>query len=633
MSDDATAQSVAQPVETAPVPGAASAAGATAAAAEGAVANDAVAPVADTEPTDSKSASVAAVAMVKPDEEQKSKPAEKEPATTEDTKPASTTDAAPVASTSTDQNLPETDVDMKDAPTEEAAADSGPSTETKPQNPPETMAAVEQNGASTSAGEATGELEGATPRADKKRRKSAGFADKGKKLNKKASKAKILHTDAQPGDHFFAKLKGFPPWPVVICEEGMLPPELQNSRPVTAARPDGTYRDDFADGGKSVALRTFPVMYLHTNEFSWMPNTDLTDLDPATVVGLITSKMRKDLQNAHVLAAEQNNLDYYKNVLQEFAEQRQAKLDAKAAKDAAKVKTPKKASKAADAAATDEDGDLDMADVDGEIVETVEKKTKSKKRKAEDDTNTPQRSDSVKKPKIKLTNSSTPKTTNGLPSPTPAKDSAKPIKVKGKAAKGTKEAASKSERESLAPKEPELTPQERATRKEKEILFLRHRLQKGLLPREHAPKEEEMKPMSEFLAKLETFPDLEVSIIRATKINKVLKAILKIEAIPKEADFQFKSRSQVLLDKWNHILATANDGAASAPAAANGVNGTSGSPGKAENTANGVSEKASEVEAKPEKDVEKADDTKDETETKAAAPSIEEKPAATEVSL
>ena len=60
-----------------------------------------------------------------------------------------------------------------------------------------------------------------------------------------------------------------------------------------------------------------------------------------------------------------------------------------------------------------------------------------------------------------------------------------------------------------------------------------------------------MKSMSEFLAKLETFPDLEVSIIRATKINKVLKAILKLEAIPKEEEFQFKPARRVHIPKSN----------------------------------------------------------------------------------
>jgi hypothetical protein len=106
-------------------------------------------------------------------------------------------------------------------------------------------------------------------------------------------------------------------------------------------------------------------------------------------------------------------------------------------------------------------------------------------------------------------------------------------------------------------------------------LFLRHKLQKGLLTRDQEPKEEEMKFMNDYIAKLEGFPELEVSIIRATKINKVLKAILKLESIPKEAEFDFKNRSQVLLDKWNKLLADA-PAAAPAPTAsaeANGVNG------------------------------------------------------------
>ena len=98
---------------------------------------------------------------------------------------------------------------------------------------------------------------------------------------------------------------------------------------------------------------------------------------------------------------------------------------------------------------------------------------------------------------------------------------------------------------------------------------MRHKLQKGLLTRDQPPKEDEMKHMSEFVSKLEGYSELEVSIIRATKINKVLKAILKLASIPKEEEFNFKPRSQTLLDKWNKLLATEQ----STPAAA--TNGSS----------------------------------------------------------
>lgn len=199
-----------------------------------------------------------------------------------------------------------------------------------------------------------------------------------------------------------------------------------------------------------------------------------------------------------------------------------------------------------------------------------------------------------------MTTSATPKAAaNGVQSSQAGKESAvKASKAKAKAAKGGKEAEGKKTEEKAAPpKEPELTPEERHMRKEvcyggtcarasglltalapqKEILFLRHRLQKGLLNRDSEPKEEEMKPMSEFLAKLETFPDLEAAIIKATKINKVLKAILKLEGVPKEDEFKFKPRSQSLLDKWNKTLA-AEPATTSGPAAApaNEINGVAG---------------------------------------------------------
>jgi hypothetical protein len=98
------------------------------------------------------------------------------------------------------------------------------------------------------------------------RRKSGVPEHKGKKLNKKASTARMTHIDAKPGDYFYVRLKGYPLWPAIVCDESMLPNTLIKSRPVTAARADGTYRADYEDGGPKAKDRTFPVMYLHTNE-------------------------------------------------------------------------------------------------------------------------------------------------------------------------------------------------------------------------------------------------------------------------------------------------------------------------------------------------------------------------------
>lgn len=142
---------------------------------------------------------------------------------------------------------------MKDAPDTTAAED----------------AAVQEKPEAASSAPAGNAAAAATPKSKApSRRKSTAGADsaKGKKLNKKASRAQITHIDAKPGDHYFIKLKGFPQWPCIICDEDMLPTALLKTRPVSAAREDGSYRDDFADGGKQAANRSFPIMYLATNE-------------------------------------------------------------------------------------------------------------------------------------------------------------------------------------------------------------------------------------------------------------------------------------------------------------------------------------------------------------------------------
>lgn len=456
------------------------------------------------------------------------------------------------------------DVEMKDS-TQETAPGASATDEEKPSSAENEQ---KDEGAATNA---EGAKAAATPTPadkNKSRRKSAGASgSQTKKLNKKASKAKLTNLNAEPGDYFFVKLKGHPQWPAVICDDDMLPQTLIKSRPVTAARADGTYREDYADGGKRAHDRTFPVMYLYTNEFSWVRNTDLLPLDASTVMDAINDKMRKDLKQAYEIASNALPLDHFKDILQQFQEDLAEK--AKQVAEAV-VATPKKTSKKGKAAPAEEEQDEDMempdADEEEEAEEAEKPKKSSKKRKAEEDAAPPQ--ESAKKTKIKITSNSTPKAANGAATPKSTKatepKSAK-SKSKPKSGKGEEKKAE------VQQKEPELTPEEKHQRKEKEVLFLRHKLQKGLLARDEEPKEEEMKTMSEYVTKLETFPDLEVDIIRKTKINKVLKAILKLGSIPKETEFKFKDRSQSLLEKWNKLLADE-----STPA--NGVNGKSAEP-------------------------------------------------------
>lgn len=102
---------------------------------------------------------------------------------------------------------------------------------------------------------------------------------------------------------------------------------------------------------------------LLTNFSGWIPNYDLVDLDLDTV-GDVPNNMRKDLYAAHQLAAEKNDLNYFKTVLTEFMEQKRAEEEAKeAAKAAKKAKKEKKEKAPKVVPAVDDNDDTEMMDV------------------------------------------------------------------------------------------------------------------------------------------------------------------------------------------------------------------------------------------------------------------------------
>lgn len=77
-----------------------------------------------------------------------------------------------------------------------------------------------------------------------------------------------------------------------------------------------------------------------------------------------------------------------------------------------------------------------------------------------------------------------------------------------------------------------------------------------------------MPSMAGHLTQLEELDDLEAEIIKKTKVHKVLRAILKLNTIPKEDEFNFKTRSSNLLNKWSGALAAETEAPAETPAAA-----------------------------------------------------------------
>lgn len=133
------------------------------------------------------------------------------------------------------------------------ALDPSPNAETKDDAPPSSTLAT--NG--TPASNKRASLGGSS------KKKSSGIPEhKSKKVNKKKSRP-MTNLEAKAGEYFFARMKGHPPWPSIICDEEMLPSSLLTTRPVTASLSDGTFKKpEYADGGKRSYERTFPVMFL-----------------------------------------------------------------------------------------------------------------------------------------------------------------------------------------------------------------------------------------------------------------------------------------------------------------------------------------------------------------------------------
>lgn len=68
--------------------------------------------------------------------------------------------------------------------------------------------------------------------------------------------------------------------------------------------------------------------------------------------------------------------------------------------------------------------------------------------------------------------------------------------------------------------------------------------------------------MASHFNKIESYTDLEVSIIRATKIHKVLRMIVKLNSIPRDEEFHFRQRAMDILSKWRNVLDSDPAGAA-----------------------------------------------------------------------
>ncbi|KAF2830996.1 hypothetical protein CC86DRAFT_442879 [Ophiobolus disseminans] len=422
---------------------------------------------------------------------------------------------------------------------------------------PETEAAGEDADTAAAIDAATTNGTPATKKLNGKRKSGAGVPEHKKKTPAKGKKkAPELRLNVSPGEMYMVAMRGYQPWPIIICDEEMLPESLLSKRPVSAKRIDGTYREDFLEGGKNAKDRRYPVMFLGTNEFAWQVNTELLDFSLEDVQKDVETgkqgKKNKALWEAYQTAAEGHELAHFKQVLANHEAAMLQDVEQREQKEKEKADKAEKSAKRKSTAAADSE-DVEMEDAaDGTAAPSAKKAKASKKRKKEDDSDG--QNEKTPKTKLKLTTK-------------PPKDAsaAKPKKSKKKASEDVQTPPQ--------PEEPPMTEEERLQKREKQVLYLRHRLQKGFLSRDQAPKDEDMANMSDYLKQLEAHEDLEAEVIKKTKVHKVLKAIIKLNSIPKEEEYNFKQRSNDLLTKWGGALASADAEPTTTPAAEPATNG------------------------------------------------------------
>ncbi|KAK9352638.1 hypothetical protein V1523DRAFT_440943 [Lipomyces doorenjongii] len=338
-----------------------------------------------------------------------------------------------------------------------------------------------------------------------------------KKVAKKKSPSKSVSTPTKasylPGAVVLAKLKGFPPWPAMVLADAFLPPHILKLKPKASTGTPGSAR--FKRKGLSVEEEdaslpsTFPVRFFNDDNYMWASRSDLKPLSSEQAQKYVDavsdkpSKKDKSLVSAYKIAIDPPTLEEFAHGNSVHASEEEE----------------------------EEDVEMEEAEDEGSVPEKKSKKRKSIAKGGDEDVEAHTPATKRKKRESKTNGSA--KKANG--------DAAKEKKTPKKTPSSGKKTSAASLRESL---------EERT----KQVLYVRHKLQKAFLTRDKPPAEEEMDTMDKFFTKLENFQGLEISIIRNTKINKVLKGIHKLTEIPLDEKFKFRERSRKMLEIWNHMF-------------------------------------------------------------------------------
>ncbi|KAJ3491935.1 hypothetical protein NLI96_g351 [Meripilus lineatus] len=409
-------------------------------------------------------------------------------------------------------------------------------------------------------------------------------------MSKKGSKEKPKEQSYDVRDVVLAKVRGFPPWPGMSVR-------TQRARKVSGivsgSSQLATSKSLFSVVGpfytSDVDIRL--VSSLFPNYSAWLVPKDISKLQKHEIQAYIEEPFKR---SGDLLAGYRIALDPTK-----WEEEREA-ASAEAAEEEANAEIDQLDSDGP------EDGDAMDEDEDEEDEEGSKKKPKSKKRKRESEGG----ASTAKKAAAK----------GGR-----KKDSAEPAPKKKGTGKGKKngakskamvesedEAHGEADEEDVGPSkkaaspppakkakrdkdEDEVDPELMKDPEAQKVRDWRHKLQKAFLnTKVQQPKDEDMPHLDELFTTVENYDKMSVSYLSFSKIGKVMRHIhaLPAEKVPRDEEFKFRERANVLVLKWHDII-NANKNP-SQPQQTNGDSGTnSGSntaPVSTKPSANGKSD-------------------------------------------
>lgn len=301
-----------------------------------------------------------------------------------------------------------------------------------------------------------------------------------------------------PGDIVLGKIKGYPPWPGVLCHEDNVP-----KKNVLSARPGKNYH----------IVRFFPAA-----DYGFNRSHELRRLTKREIEAFLSDphKRAADLREAYKLALDPESWNEEQNDAVRQAEEE-----------------------------GEEEEDM-LADEDGQDEDEDEQPVKKRKSisGSKKDVRTSSSSNAAAKKRKKESAPSATKSPRES-SQDIAKSSSNAVRQRELSNSPTKPGQSADGDAEEAELDPET----------KKVKSWRYALQHAFLPRSGAINGAEVQKYDETFKEVERYEGITAMQLRQTKIGKVMKRVVQLKEVPHDEEYHFRQRAQKLCDIWGELIA------------------------------------------------------------------------------